>query len=795
MNADLLQGFYLRNLLVEPLTGKVTGPSGNAHLGSRATEVLLQLAASPGEVVARKYLLEKVWGEGKGNHDDLEHAVAEIQKALDDDGDVPVFIQGLPDRGYRLIVTPELVGEATSSIVIGAEDGARVGDIGFLENLKRRGVIETGIAYLVVGWLIIQVVDSVFDQLHLPAWAGTFVTVLVIAGFPIAIALSWFLEFRGGDAVFDNVSAVEARRRRFSRTYLSVIGALAVAAVLVFAYDRYVGLPEGEDADVVANAAAVFEPPPVTRNSIAVLPFMNIDGSNDTQIFANGLVDDVITRLSRVPGLLVSSRGDSFTLPANSRSKDVRSRLRVAQYLEGSVQLAGDKIRVIVQLIDSESGFHIFSRSFDHELADFFQIRDAITNLTVANVRAALPETAREIPDFATADPSLDAYVLYRRGIEETGKPRTTETVQAALQWFDSALGVDPDYAAAHAGKCRILVGNYHLTNDPKSITDAETSCARALNLNPNLDIVHTALGDLYRHTGKYADAEIAYRAALRIHPKSVEAMTGLAKTYGRQQRNDESKRLLEKSIGMQPGNWSPYNDLGFLLYQQGQYAEAAEQYATVLALDNTNLRGYQNLAAAQMMAGDFAAAAPTYQRAIEIEPQASTFSNLAMMHYYLGRTSEAVAAIERSIALAPNDHLAWSNLGDILWADGQRQEATEAFSKALDLANVALGVNPNDVSVMMDVSWIHAMLDEHGVAISKIDEVAKLLPDDPFAFYIKGLILERAGKPGAAIEALSSAVQKGYPLNLLSADPHLVSLRDDPRFVAIIDRPEGRKK
>ena len=186
-------------------------------------------------------------------------------------------------------------------------------------------------------------------------------------------------------------------KRRFSRTYLSVIGALAIAAVVVFIYDKRVGLPQSAVIQVPLNTENVMLPP-VQDNSIAVLPFFNLDGSDETEVFSNGLADDLITRLSRVPGLLVSSRGDSFTLDPNSASSRVRERLRVGLYLEGSVQIDGDLMRVIVQLIDSETGFHVLSRSFDRPVEGFFDIRDEITELTVANVRVALPAETQALP-------------------------------------------------------------------------------------------------------------------------------------------------------------------------------------------------------------------------------------------------------------------------------------------------------------------------------------------------------------------------------------------------------------
>ena len=226
MNSDLLQGFYLGDLLIEPLKGQVTGGSESRHLPPKAVEVLLCLAECPGELVTREALLDAVWGTGHGSQEALGHAMSEIRHALDDHVDDPHFVQTLPKRGYRLVVEPVLVGANTSTIVPGAQSGADLGQIGLFENLKRRGVLETALAYLIVGWLLIQIADIVFSQLHLPPWAATFVTIFVIAGFPIAIILSWFLEYRDGRAIVDDLSPVASRRRRFSRTYLSVIGAL-----------------------------------------------------------------------------------------------------------------------------------------------------------------------------------------------------------------------------------------------------------------------------------------------------------------------------------------------------------------------------------------------------------------------------------------------------------------------------------------------------------------------------------------------------------------------------------------
>ena len=788
MKSDLLQGFYLRDLLVTPLKGQVSGGAEPVHLPPKAMEVLLCLAAESGELVTRETLMETVWGEGQGSQEALNHAVSEIRRALDDHSDHPQFVQTLPKRGYRLLVEAVPASAHTASVVLGGQTGVHVAQIGLFENLKQRGVLETAIAYFVLGWLLIQIADIVFAQLLLPPWAGTFVTVLVIAGFPIALALSWYLEFRDGRAMLHELSPKDAQRRRFSRTYISVIGALAIAAIFVFVYDRNIGLPEAPVAETSSPIEASVLPP-ILDNTIAVLPFLNVDGSDESQIFSNGLADDVITRLSRVPGLLVSARGDSFTLDPNTPSQRVRERLRVARYLEGSVQLADDQMRIIMQLIDSETGFHVLSRRFDRPLEDYFDIRDEITELTVANVRVTLPPETQAASILSADDPSLDAYVLYRRGVDQSHRPKRISSLMVALDWFDAALTVDPHYSAAYAGKCAVFAQAYVETSNPGYIDKAQTSCASALELNSNLDIVHTALGDLYYETGEYSDAETAYLKALQIVANSVAALTGLGNTYMRQQNSEAAEAWFRKAVGQHPGDWSAYNYLGRFLFRSGRYAEAAEEYRRVVALDNTNPTGYTNLGAANMLAGNFTAAVEALQKAIDLEPQQNTYSNLGMMYYYLGRLDEAISSHRNAVELSPNDHLAWSNLGDAIWVSGDIDEARKVFETAENLATNALQVNPNDPNIQMDLAWISAMLDNSGAARTFIDRARGQAPEDPYVHYIDGLILLRSGETDSALSALELAADKGYSLQMMAAEPHLASIRENPRFRAILDR------
>jgi TolB-like protein/tetratricopeptide (TPR) repeat protein/DNA-binding winged helix-turn-helix (wHTH) protein len=780
-----MQGFYLGELLVEPLKGQVSSHAGTSHLPPRAVEVLLCLAGSPGELVSREDLLETVWGADEGSPEALIHAVSTIRHALGDQPDNPTYIQTMPRRGYRLLLDPVPVDSDTGSTIIGAGEPLPGAELGLVENLRRRGVIETAVAYAVIGWLLIQIADIVFDQLHLPDWAGTFVTVLVIAGFPIALLFSWYFEFRDGRAVLDHLSPADKRRRRFSRTYFSVLAALALASIGVFVYDRSVGLPKAEPTAAIVSAS---ELPPIHKNSFAVLPFFNADNDEQSQIFANGLVDDVITRLSQVPGLRVSSRGDSYSLEPNSSSQQVRERLRVEKYLEGSVSTAGDKIRVIVQLIDTATGFHILSRTFDRDSKDIFFIRDEITSLTVANVRAALPPDERSSTLKGEEHPTLDAYVLYRRGVDASRLPTTIDTIFSALEWFDSALVVDPGYAAAYAGKCAVYVEGYMRFVETSYIDLAEESCDAALSLNPNLPVVHAALGELYVATGRSAEAEISFERALAVDPKNVASMMGLGDVYLSQNRLADAEAVLTKAVDVHPGDATAYRSLGNFFYATGHFEKAADQYTFSVALEPKDTTGYSNLGAAHMMSGDFKGALRAYQQAIDLAPTAVTYSNLGLMHFYLGDLDAAIENHQAAVAQSGNSHLAWSNLGDALWVAGRADDATKAYSQARELALEAFGINPSDPATTIDLAWINAMLGDQAAAKALMDKGRALAPDDPVTWYYDALVRLRAGDRVTALEALANAAAAGYPLKLLAADPLLAEIHEEPAFVAVLE-------
>ena len=787
LKAELLQGFYLGDLLIEPLKRSVSGHGISEHLTPKAAEVLLRLADSPGSLVTREFLLEKVWGEGHGSPEALSHAISEIRHALHDSVSDPSYIQTLPRRGYRLIIEPQLLDTYTSSTVIGVGNGSPINDLGLLESLQQRGVLEAGLAYSLLGWLLIQIADVVFDQLFLPQWAGTFVTVLVISGFPIVLALSWFLEFRDGRAVVDVGPNSRNPRRRFTRTYLSVVGALFIASILVFSYDQVVGLPEEVTTPGIAAIEEEEEQLPVEPNSIAVLKFLNIDGSDQTEIFASGFAEEMINRLARLPSMSVASRGDAWSLGPTSSSVDVRRRLRVAYYVEGSVRLIGESLNVNVKLIDSMTGFQVTSRSFDEKIEDFNLVQREITNVTVANMRIALPPETQSMLNSMYEEADLDAYILYRRGKEMLNRPRTIDTVSASIELYRQALSFDPDYAAAHAGLCQSYVELYDLSVAADDIRLAEAACSAALTANPRLHMVFAALGDLYRRTGRITEAEDAYDNALVINSQDVQSMTGLADVYRRSQRLPEAEDLFKTAIDLQPGNWRSILNLGTFLFTLGRYSEAADEYSKAVFLDPENFQARSNLGSALTMAGEFEMGRKVLEESLQIQPIQRTYSNLGVIYYYLGEYEKSVVTHQKAVELTPGQALMWLNLADSLYLAGHAGEATIAFQKARDISMNMLSINSSDSEATVTLAWCQHMLGESQQALLTVEKGLEIDPGDPYGYYYDALIRYQTGDEEAALQSLRAALDRGYPPGLLVAEPYLGDIRSDERFHAII--------
>ena len=350
---------------------------------------------------------------------------------------------------------------------------------------------------------------------------------------------------------------------------------------------------------------------------------------------------------------------------------------------------------------------------------------------------------------------------------------------------------IDSEYSAAHAGICSARVTQYRLTRESTFIDRARLACSAALDANPNLHMVYSALGELYLSTGNHAEAEKVFRNALEINQKDVQAMRGVAEVLQRRQQFEEAERLLQRAIDLQPGNWRSIDALGAMYFYGGRYREAAEQFRRVVILDPDNWQGHGNLGGSLMMSGEFAEALDAIQHSLQLEERPSQRSNLATVYYYLGEYDRSVEIHRQTLETTPEINFVWLNLGDSLRFSSQPQHASDAYKRAAELSRKFLEINGNNPVDLMVLAWATANLGEADQARDLIDRALELASDDPYVRYYDGLLKKREGKTDEAIAALRSAVQNGYPVAMLAADPLVEQLHGIDTFERILD--EGR--
>jgi TolB-like protein len=503
----------------------------------------------------------------------------------------------------------------------------------FFAELKRRKVFRVMAVYGVVAFGALQFADLSFPLLGLPEWTITLVLALSLVGFPIALVLAWAFELtpegvkKTEDAAPGELTEIIAAPAR-ARWPAGILALVGVAALVWGAWlvGKRAGVSEVETASSDAAAAAAptgvqlayAEMSEDPRPSIAVLPFDDMSPERDQEYFTDGMTEEILGVLAKIPDIRVAARTTAFAYKGQDPDlREVGADLGVRYILEGSVRKAGDDLRITAQLIDTRDNFHVWAESYDRKLDNVFQIQSEIAEAIAEALKVplGLEESSRLVAP--TAD--LTAYDLYLEGrarMRERGS-----SVEEAVTLFEAAIVRDSAWAPAWAGLANAqTLRPFYLAyaDDPpdeqialweESLTAAEASARRALDLDPDNSLARVALGSVYRDRWQWEEAEVEYRRALAVDPDNVEAHHQYAEmlwTVGRPDegmlsaaravaldrspiylamyawnvlangRNEEAIDIAREGIALDPGNNLRYlRDLLFLAYMKtGRYDE-----------------------------------------------------------------------------------------------------------------------------------------------------------------------------------------------------------------------------
>jgi adenylate cyclase len=483
----------------------------------------------------------------------------------------------------------------------------------FFAELKRRHVIRVGIAYIVSGWVLIEVSSVLLPTFDAPEWAMRAVVLLLISGLPIALLVAWMFEItpegiRKEDGA-DTADQALFKARTARKADLAIMAALGLV-VTYFVVEKIwlSGVVRGD------------------MDAIAVLPFTDMSPRRDQQYFAEGLTVELLNMLSRVTDLRVTGKTSAFQFKDYEGDfHSIGETLNVDTILEGSVRTVDNNVRITTNLIDAEKGHTLWSANYDRQLNNIFQVQDEIARAVVKALEARLRDSEEEPTNRVVI---AEAYTAYQQGIYLQGQ-LTVDDQQSSIEYFQQAITKDPGFAEPLVGMAEanlMLALNMVAIDRDEGIGKATGYLDQALRLDPDLADAHVAKALIKQINFRdFFGAELDLKRALDIDPKHITALRRLGTIYGMQGRYDEAMGMFQQIIDRDPLDTPTYSNYSYNALAAG------------------------NLPVAEQMIG----------KVLEFSPK-SIFANfqLTRVHLAKGELAEAQLAIERE------PHPVWKNIG-----------------------------------------------------------------------------------------------------------------------------------
>lgn len=564
-----------------------------------------------------------------------------------------------------------------------------------IKRIKERKLAQWGLAYLAGGWLGIQVTNVVADRFGWPEWLMRGLILVYAIGFFVTLVLAWY----HGEQGAQRVTGME----------LSILAALLFVGGL-----GLMAFGSGGEAELaVEEASAVARPNPgakgspersgaplipIKKASVAVLPFANLSSDPEQEFFSDGLTEELMDALGRVPGLQVAGRTSSFAFKGKDVPADSVGRaLKVAHVLDGSVRKAGLQLRISAQLIDARTGYSVWSRAFDRELADVFVVQGEIGRAIAEALRVHMDGgQSTSVPVVQVrADP--EAHLLVLQALQEKRK-QTADSYAEAVRLLRRATEQDPEYARAHAELAGVLTSQAwsRFVSADSGYVAARLAARRALALDPREPHALLALAVIAEsHDWAFEEAERLYRRALEINPSDAITLANYAYLLVRLGRRTEAVRVAELAAELDPLSAGRAVMLGLVYYFNGEYDRAIVPLRTAAALAPESAPVLANLSLVLAQAGRHADAVAAANRAHGLGPSALTLQAQAYAYAHAGEEARARRA---AAALQAMPEVPRYLLAAVRISAGDRDGALDYLERAVDAREdyaTALGVDP----------------------------------------------------------------------------------------------------
>jgi TolB-like protein/predicted Zn-dependent protease len=665
----------------------------------------------------------------------------------------------------------------------------------FFGELKRRNVYKVAVAYAVVAWLLIQIATSTFPVLEIPNWGIRLVIAIVVLGFPIALILAWAFELTP-EGLKRMESADELpKKSSHNRVWLYLVVVAGAISVSLFFLGRY----------TAGNKQS--GPAEVATKSIAVLPFENLSEEKANAYFANGIQEEIMTRLAKIAELKVISRTSTQQYQSKPGNlSEIAKQLGVAHILEGSVQKVGDQVRVNVQLINAQTDAHLWADTYDRKLTDIFGVESEIAKSIAESLRAKL--TGRE-EQALTVKPTSNpkAYDAYLRGLASEGQQlHSVYAMEKAAGFYEQAVQLDPAFSLAWSRLSHADLALYSSPNDP---TGARRDAAKraldmAQKLQPNSPETLLALADYqFVVLRDYELARTTYRLVGKMLPGNSDVPVSLASIARRQGHWDEATAYYEQALVLDPRNMellvtaaSNYSDL-----RKFDAAQKLCDRALDILPNDPDLMAFK--ATIYQGEGNLEEAAKLLREANAETPSLVVFSTKIGQLKLERNLSEAVRLLQARVAQyhfgselekgAFTKELAFAQ-----YVAGDRAGAKITAEQARNILEPLCKNQPDNDFAATCLSQAYALLGDKNSALKEAERAIALKPSAQYAASGPGLeenlalIRTIIGENSAAISTLARLLEVPYvssfygmPITpaLLRLDPTWDPLRADPAF------------
>ena len=557
----------------------------------------------------------------------------------------------------------------------------------FFAELKRRNVYKVAVAYAVVAWLLIQAASIMFPTFDAPPWVMKVFIAAILSGFPIALILAWAFELTPeGIVPTEEVAPNESITHQTGRKLITttIVVALIASALLAWQFLRPRAATTVPSA-TTSTAAPVN--PAAPEKSIAVLPFDNLSRDPENAYFAEGIQEEILTRLAKVADLKVISRGSTQRLKSAPDNLPVIAKmLGVTNILEGSVQKSADQVRVNVQLINAMTDAHLWADTYDRKLTDIFAVESEIAKAIAETLRAKLTGPEQHALSSRPTE-NAEAHRFYLKG-RYYWNQRSEKGFKKAIEYFKQAIDADPNYALAYAGiaDSYVLLGfhGYGAMAPREAYPKAKVAAEKALQIDETLGEAHAALANVREnYDWDLVGAEKEYKRAIELNPKYATAHQWYGSHLAVTERYPEAMAQIKQAQELDPLSLIINVNVSWFFYFARQYDDALEQGRKTLDLEPNFAATHWMLGQAYRQKGMYAEAIAEFQ--MEVVSRSDPLDTAVLGHAYAvaGKRAEAEKILKELTALSKERYVSPYFIALIYVGLNDKKEAFDWLEKA----------------------------------------------------------------------------------------------------------------